>query len=205
MPKMPRLTKFVPSAPALRALPMVKIYQIFTVPKPSLLRLSTSMQKMDTNWQMEPHSQVAAAFEPSCLEPGVFEPYKESKLKLSLETRNRGDVFIVHCQGRIVYRDEAAVLARVVGEVLQQAKKLVLDLSGVTSIDSAGIGELALLQTWSQARNGNLKCAGASPLVAELLELTNLDSVLEIYPTVDAALESIREEQVGEEQVCADC
>jgi anti-anti-sigma factor len=178
---------------------MVKIYQIFTVPKPSLLRLSTSMQKIDTNWQMGPHPQVAAAFE-----PGFFE-LKESKLKLSLETRNRGDVFIVHCQGRIVYRDEAAVLARVVGEVLQQAKKLVLDLSGVTSIDSAGIGELALLQTWSQARNGNLKCAGASPLVTELLELTNLDSVLEIYPTVDAALESIREEQVGEEQVCADC
>jgi len=91
---------------------------------------------------MGPHPQVAAAFE-----RGFFEPYKESKLKLSLETRNRGDVIIVHCQGRIVYRDEAAVLARVVGEVLQQAKKLVLDLSGVTSIDSAGIGELALLQT----------------------------------------------------------
>jgi anti-sigma B factor antagonist len=195
MPKMSRLTKFVLNAPVLRTLPMVKIYQIFTVPKPSLLRLCTSMQKMDTNWQMEPHPQVAAA----------FEPYKESKLKLSLETRNRGDVFIVHCQGRIVYRDEAAVLARVVGEVLQQAKKLVLDLSGVTSIDSAGIGELALLQTCAQGRNGNLKCAGASPLVSELLSLTNLDSVLEIYPTVDAALESIREEQVGEEQVCADC
>jgi len=192
---MSRLTKFVLNAPVLRTLAMVKIYQIFTVPKPSLLRLCTSMQKMDTNWQMEPHPQVAAA----------FEPYKESKLKLSLETRNRGDVFIVHCQGRIVYRDEAAVLARVVGEVLQQAKKLVLDLSGVTSIDSAGIGELALLQTCAQGRNGNLKCAGASPLVSELLSLTNLDSVLEIYPTVDAALESIREEQVGEEQVCADC
>jgi anti-anti-sigma factor len=163
------------------------------------------MQKIDTNWQMEPHPQVAAASEPGFFEPNVLERNKESKLKLSLETRNRGDVFIVHCQGRIVYRDEAAVLARVVGEVLQQAKKLVLDLSGVTSIDSAGIGELALLQTWSQARNGNLKCAGASPLVMELLELTNLDSVLEIYPTLDAALESIREEQVGEEQVCADC
>jgi anti-sigma B factor antagonist len=205
MPKMPRLTKFVPSVPALRALPMVKIYQIFTVPKPSLLRLSTSMQKMDTNWQMGPHPQVAAAFEPGVFEPNVLERNKESKLKLSLETRNRGDVIIVHCQGRIVYRDEAAVLARVVGEVLQQAKKLVLDLSGVSSIDSAGIGELALLQTWSQGRNGNLKCAGARPLVGELLSLTNLDSVLEMYPTVDAALESFEEEQINEEQVCADC
>ncbi|MGP0018395.1 MAG: STAS domain-containing protein [Candidatus Sulfotelmatobacter sp.] len=160
---------------------------------------------MDTNWQMGPRGQVAAAFEPY-----AFEPYKGWKLKLSLETRNRGDIVIVHCQGRIVYRDEAAELSRVVGEAQQQAKKLVLDLSGVNSIDSAGIGELALLQTWSQqsgtqGRNGSLKFAGASPLVSELLELTNLDSVLEVYPTVEAALAAFHEEQVGEEQVCADC
>ena len=47
---------------------------------------------------------------------------------------------IVHCQGRIVYRDEAAALSRVVGEVLQNGGKVILDLSGVNSIDSAGIG-----------------------------------------------------------------
>jgi anti-anti-sigma factor len=129
-----------------------------------------------------------------------FELNKELKLKLSLETRNRGDVIIVHCQGRIVYRDEAAALSQVVGEVLQQAQKLVLDLSGVSSMDSAGIGELALLQTWAQGKNVNLKCAGANPLVSTLLELTNLDSVLEVHPTVDAALASFREEQV-----CSDC
>jgi len=197
---MPQVTKFVPDTPGLWAVPDVKIYQIFTVPKPSLLRLSTSMQPRDTNWQMGPQGQVAAAFEPY-----AFEADKGWKLKLSLETRNRGDIIIVHCQGRIVYRDEAAELSRVVGEVQQQGNKLVLDLSGVNSIDSAGIGELALLQTRSERRNGGLKFAGASPLVSELLELTNLDSVLEVYPTVEAALASFHEEQVGEEQVCADC
>ena len=50
-----------------------------------------------------------------------------------------------------------------------------------------------------------MKLAGVSPLVGELLQLTNLDSVLEVYPSVDAAVESFREENVGEEQVCADC
>src|SRR5271165_5579460 len=165
------------------------------VPKPIDPRLSTSMQPMDMNWQTWEQP----------VGPAAFEQHKESMLKLSLETRNRGDVIIVHCQGRIVYRDEAAALSRVVKEVLEQAKKLVLDLSGVSSIDSAGIGELALLQTWSQGQNGNLKCAGANPLVSQLLELTNLDSVLEVYPTVEAALASIHEEQVGKEQVCADC
>jgi anti-anti-sigma factor len=134
------------------------------------------------------------------VDPAAFRRNKESKLKLSLETRNRGDVIIVHCQGRIVYRDEAAALSRLVGEVLQHAGKLVLDLSGVNSMDSAGIGELALLQTWAQERNAELKCAGANPLVRSLLDLTNLDSVMEVHPTLDAALESFREEQV-----CADC
>ena len=83
-----------------------------------------------------------------------------------------------------------------VGEVLQQSRKLVLDLSGVSSMDSAGIGELALLQTWAQGGSGSLKCAGPNSLVSTLLELTNLDSVLEVHPSVDAAVASFREEQV---------
>ncbi len=121
-------------------------------------------------------------------------------MKLSVETRNQGDVIIVHCQGRIVYRDEAAALSRVVGEVLHQGTRLVLELSGVSSMDSAGIGELALLQTWARERNAELKCAGANTVVRTLLDLTNLDSVLEVYPTLHAALESF-----SDVRLCADC
>jgi anti-sigma B factor antagonist len=140
---------------------------------------------MDTNWQM--------CEQPLC--GAVLGDYKESTLKLSLETRNRGDVIVVHCQGRIVYRDEAAALSRLVGELLQHSSKLILDLSGVNSMDSAGIGELALLQTWAQEKNANLKIAGANNLVRTLLDLTNLDSVMEVHSSLDAALSSFREEQ----------
>ena len=121
---------------------------------------------------------------------------QESKVKLSLEQRNRGDVIIVHCEGRIVYRDEAAALSRLLAEALPHARKLVLDLSGVTSMDSAGIGELAQLQSRAQNLNVSLKCAGPSPLVRNLLDLTNLDSVLEIHASLDEALGSFRDEQV---------
>ena len=171
-------------------LALLKIYQIFMVPKPIQCRLFITMQNMDTNWQ---------TWEPA-VGPAAFDVPKESKLKLSLETRNSGDVIIVHCHGRIVYRDEAAALSRVVGEVLHDNSKLVLDLSGVSAIDSAGIGELALLQTWAQERKAELKCAGANPTVLSLLSLTNLDSVLDIHATVDAALDAFRDQQV-----CADC
>jgi anti-anti-sigma factor len=122
------------------------------VPKHCGARLFSNMEiaHMHTHWQT--WEQPAG--------PAAFGVEKEPKLKLSVETRNHGDVIIVHCQGRIVYRDEAAALSRVVGEILHQGTKLVLELSGVTSMDSAGIGELALLQTWAQDRNAELKCAG---------------------------------------------
>jgi anti-sigma B factor antagonist len=149
------------------------------------------MQSIECNWQtwLQPKNLAA-----------LGTPQKESKLKLSLETRNRGEVMIVHCQGRIVYRDEVAALSRLAGEVLENSGKVVLDLSGVSSIDSAGIGELALLQTWAQSRNTDLKFASPSPLVSELLDLTNLDSVLDIYPSLSEALTAF---EYGE--LCADC
>jgi anti-anti-sigma factor len=131
------------------------------------------------------------------LSPAAFGLGKEPKLKLTLETRNLGDVIIVYCQGRIVYRHEAAELSRLVGEVLEQTSRLVLDLSGVHNIDGAGIGELVLLQVLAQNRNVNLKCAGPNSAVRNLLNLTNLDTVIEVHPSVAAALESFREEPVG--------
>ena len=159
------------------------------VPKPIELRLFTTMENMNINCESWQHAVGLAPFALN----------KESKLKLSVEARTYRDVVIVHCEGRIVYRDEAATLSRVVGELLHNGTKLVLDLSDVCSMDSAGIGELVLLQTWAQQRNADLKCAGASTVVRTLLDLTNLHSVLDVRASVDDALESFREQNV-----CAD-
>jgi anti-anti-sigma factor len=166
-------------------------YTFFMIPKLLGERLSIRMESSNTSWQSYSRPEPGAAF---------ATPYKESKLKLSLETRNRGDVMIVHCQGRIVYREEAAALSRLVGEILEQGGKVVLDLSGVSSIDSAGLGELAFLQSWAQSRRGDLKCASPTPLVRELLDLTNLNSVLEIHPSVPEALAAFQSAEA-----CADC
>jgi anti-anti-sigma factor len=149
------------------------------------------MELSNTNCQTWPPPQHLAA---------LATPYKESTLKLSLETRNRGDVIVVHCHGRIVYREEAAALSRLVGEILDQGGKVVLDLSGVSSLDSAGIGELVFLHTWARSRNADLKCASPSPLVRELLDLTNLNSVLEIHSSTDEALSAFQSAEA-----CADC
>jgi anti-sigma B factor antagonist len=126
-------------------------------------------------------------------------------LKLSLQTRNREDVMIVQCQGRIVYRDEAAALSRLVGQVIENRGKVLLDLSGVSFIDGAGMGELVLLHTWAQSRSAELKCASPSALVRELLEVTNLNSVLEIHDDLNGALAAFQSDAYASEELCADC
>lgn len=168
-----------------------EINVLFMVPKPLEPRLSISMEFANIPWQtwLQPRELAGLGIE-----------QKESKLKLSLETRNRGDVMIVHCHGRIVYRDEVAALSRLAGEVLETGSKVVFDLSGVSSIDSAGIGELALLHTWAHSKSADLKFASPTPLVRDLLDLTNLDSVLEIHPSLGEALAAFQSSEV-----CADC
>jgi anti-sigma B factor antagonist len=111
-------------------------------------------------------------------------------LKLSLETRRLGDVIVVHCEGRIVYRDEATALSRVVTEALQYAHEVVLDLEGVERIDSAGLGELVFVYMSAEGFGNTVKLAGPSPHVRALLDLTNLSSVFEIYPNLAEALET---------------
>ena len=120
-------------------------------------------------------------------------------MKLSLESRRRGEIVIVHCQGRIVYRDEANALSSVVGEVLQERGKVVVDLSGVSVIDSAGIGELILLHRQAEEKKAELKYANPRPFVRDLFELTQIGTFLEIHPSVGEALSAFQP------AVCAEC
>jgi anti-sigma B factor antagonist len=168
----------------------IKIHALFMIPKPLWERLSTKMKSINRACQTwGPSGSVRLRIQP-----------KESTLKLSLETRHRGDVVVVYCQGRIVYRDEAVALSSLVGAVLERSGKVVLDLSGVSSIDSAGIGELVLLHTRAQAKNANLKYACPSPFVRDLFDLTRLDSFFEIHPDLNEALAAFESREV-----CSDC
>src|SRR6267378_2363125 len=114
---------------------------------------------------------------------------QESKLKLRVETCRSGDVLLVHCEGRIVYREEAAALSRVVTEALRHCKEIILDLAGVPTIDSAGLGALVHLHRSADRSGNSLKLACPSPHLCELFDLTRLSSLFEIHPTLDDALE----------------
>ena len=73
---------------------------------------------------------------------------------------------------------------------------MVVDLDGVESVDSAGLGELVLLHMWAEAAGYALKFAGPREAVKQLLALTNLASVFDPYGSVAEAVEAMYDEDV---------
>jgi anti-sigma B factor antagonist len=109
-------------------------------------------------------------------------------VKLNLEICVHGSVTVVYCRGRIAYREEAAALSERVAELLPRSRCLVLELSGVEMIDSAGLGELAGIHLGARAAGCSFKLVAPRKHVRNMLELTNLASVLEIHSSLEAAV-----------------
>ncbi len=156
--------------------------QFFTLLKPAHNRPTGKMEAMNETIQRALWPQTKAASECG----------KESALKLHLEIGTIEDVTVILCKGRIAYRDEAVALSEKVAELLPGARQLVLELSAVEMIDGAGLGELVVIHRWARASNCPIKLAGPTNRILELLELTNLVSVFEIYPTLEDAILAFR-------------
>ena len=117
-------------------------------------------------------------------------------MKLNLETRTIEDVIVLYCRGRFTYRDEAAAFSNQIAQLLPDAHKVVVELSGLEVIDSAGLGELVVVHMLVQGCGCSLKLVGANARICQLFELTNLASVFDIHPTLDDALLSFRRQTI---------
>ena len=117
-------------------------------------------------------------------------PKPRRKLGFNMEAREVGETLILNCKGRLVYREEAAVLTGTVSDLLSDYRHVILNFAGVESIDSSGLGSLAMLCLWAKAAGGTIRFCSLHPRVERMLRLTNLNSVLEIYSTEAAALAS---------------
>ena len=69
-------------------------------------------------------------------------------------------------------------------------ERLILDLSGIEFLDSAGLGVLMILYGNMKVRGGQLRLVAPGAKVLDVLKLTHTDSILPIDPTLEAALAS---------------
>src|SRR5262249_39091656 len=112
------------------------------------------------------------------------------EMSLKVETRQMGGITVVSCYGRIVLGDEAAGLRDTLRKVLSSARQVVLNLSGVDYIDSSGLG--TLVGVYSTARKGgaDIKLTGVGQRLRDVLQITKLVTVFEVYDTEQEALAS---------------
>lgn len=106
------------------------------------------------------------------------------------KVREVNRISVVDCEGRLVFGDEALHLREHAKELLKTNKTLVLNLAGVSYIDSGGLGVLVGLLTSARAASGDIKLANPNPRAREVLAVTHLDEVFEIYPDAEKAVES---------------
>ncbi len=118
-------------------------------------------------------------------------------MTLKLGTRMVDGVSVVDCQGRIIFGDESLMLRESVKELLKTSKDIVINLSNVSYIDSGGLGTLVGLYTSARGAGGMIKLANLTHRVGELLQVTKLLTVFEVYDSEDQAIRSFKQGAVA--------
>ena len=110
---------------------------------------------------------------------------------MKIETRTIGDVIILDCSGKITLGEGTMAVRNTVRDVLKaNGKKIILNLADVNYIDSSGIGELVSTYTTVTNNGGQLKLLNLTKKIQELLAITKLLTVFQVFDNEQAALAS---------------
>lgn len=112
-------------------------------------------------------------------------------MSVKLTTRQVGDVTVIDAAGRITLGEGASAFRDTVRELTARGdKKILLNLSEVNYIDSSGIGELVSGFTTVTNHGGQLRLLGLSKRVKDLLQITKLYTVFEVFDDEATAVRS---------------
>jgi len=134
--------------------------------------------------------------DPPCLVPvasaTLLAPFVEANVNLEIKTREVEGVTVVSCSGRVTFGEESVALRQALKDALNSSSKIVLDLSGVSYIDSGGLGMLVGVYSSARAAGAEIKLAGLGQRVHDLLQVTKLVTVFETYENGGLAVASYR-------------
>ena len=121
-------------------------------------------------------------------------------MPLTLKSRFAGNVYVIRCTGPIVLGEEAKALGALLEERSPEFCRYVLNLEGLTRLDSIGVGLLVRYVDRFSRRGGGIRLAAAPAFVTKLLELTMLSDLLPQYPTEDEAIRSFLRQGAAQAQ-----
>jgi anti-sigma B factor antagonist len=109
-------------------------------------------------------------------------------MTLKIETRQADGVTVMSCNGRIVFGEEATALRENLKSVLSSTRQVVLNLSGVSYIDSGGLGTLVGVYSSARAAGADIKLTGLGQRLRDVLQITKLVTVFEVYDSEQEAI-----------------
>ena len=113
--------------------------------------------------------------------------------ELNIRERQAGDVTILDLEGKITIGEGNVSLRSAVRHLAEEGrKKILLNLGGVSYMDSSGIGELVSSHTTITGKEGQLKMLGLTEKIKELLVITKLLTVFDTYTDESEALNSFK-------------
>jgi anti-sigma B factor antagonist len=112
---------------------------------------------------------------------------------MKIETRTIGDIIVLDCSGKITLGEGTMTVRNSVRDILKNnGKKIILNLADVNYIDSSGIGELVSTYTTVTSSGGQLKLLSLTKKIQELLTITKLLTVFQVFDNEQSALASFR-------------
>ena len=113
--------------------------------------------------------------------------------ELNIKERQAGDITILDMDGKVTIGEGSVALRTAIRRLLEEGKKkILLNLGGVGYIDSSGIGELVSSFTAINKEGGQLKLLNLTQKLQDLLGITKLLTVFDVYDNESDALNSYK-------------
>lgn len=112
-------------------------------------------------------------------------------MNLKIDTHVVEGVTVMSGHGRVMFGEEATALRDSLKEALKKTPKLVLNLSEVTYIDSGGLGMLVGVYSSARAAGADIKLTGLGQRLRDVLQITKLATVFEVFDTEQEALAAL--------------
>jgi len=111
---------------------------------------------------------------------------------MQIDQRVVGDVTILDLKGKMTIGEEGSELLKdkINSLVVEGHTKMVLNLEGVPYIDSAGLGEIVRTYTTVSRHGGKLKLLHLTKRITDLLAITKLLTIFDVYETEADAIKS---------------
>lgn len=111
-------------------------------------------------------------------------------MQLSIQQKSAASgTIVLALEGGIVAGRCTALEQQVAALIAAGERRVVLDLAGITMLDSAGVGTIVACLTKLKKAGGDLCIAGACGKAESVLKMTQVDKAIRFFPTVEAAAE----------------